>query len=57
MRILWTEHVHNEEVLWKMGIKITFLLKIRNVEFYGDIGRKEGLESLSLTYAYYKRES
>jgi len=50
-RIPWTDRVTNEEVLKRAGTKRTLLSTIRRrqLEFLGDVVRKEGLENLVLT--------
>ena len=50
LRISWTEHKSNEEVLRMAGVERNLLKNIRKrqLEFLGHILRKEGLENLCL---------
>ena len=51
MRISWTEHATNEEVLTRAQTERRLLKTIRKtqLEFLGHVMRKEGLENLTMT--------
>ena len=51
LKIPWTDHVTNEEVLKKIGTKRKLLTSVRKrlLEFLGHVMRKESLENLTLT--------
>ncbi len=51
LRIPWTAHVTNEEVLRKIGTERKLLptVRKRQLEFLGHVMRKESLENLTLT--------
>ena len=51
LKIPWTDHVTNEEVLKKIGTERKLLLAVRKrqLEFLGYVMRKESLENLTLT--------
>ena len=51
LRISWTEHITNEEVLRRMGARRKLMNNIRKrqLQFLGHVMRKEGLENLTLT--------
>ena len=51
LKIPWTGHVTNEEVLKKIGTKRKLLptIRKRQLEFLGHVMRKESVENLTLT--------
>ena len=51
LKIPWTAHVTNEEVLRRIGTSRELLRNVRgrHVEFLGHIMRRESLENISLT--------
>ena len=51
MRISWTEHTSNEEVLRRAGTDRGLLKSIRKrqMKFFGHVMRREGLEHLAVT--------
>ena len=51
LRIPWTDHITNEEVLRKAGCqrKLMFNIRKRQLLFLGHVIRKEGLEELVLS--------
>ena len=51
MRFSWTEHTSDEEVLRRAGMERGLLKSIRKrqMEFFGHVMRREGLEHLAVT--------
>ena len=51
LKILWTDHVTNKEVLKKIGTERKLLptVRKRQLEFLGHVMRKESVENLMLT--------
>lgn len=50
LRISWTDHVTNQEILQRVGRKKTLMMTLRRqLKFLGHVMRKEGMENLTLT--------
>ena len=51
LRISWTEHITNEEVLRRTGSgrRLMKMIRKRQMEFLGHVMRKDGLENLMVT--------